>query len=98
MPCFVYILQSTKDGTYYIGSTNDLSDRIIRHNQGRSKYTKSKRPWEVVYSEEFDDRASAVNREKELKSWKSKHLIEKPSLFPLYQSLIFWYGLLNFLS
>jgi len=77
MSYFIYILQSTKDGTYYIGSTNDLSERIKRHNQGRSNYTKSKRPWEIAYSEEFDDRASAVNREKELKSWKSRHLIEK---------------------
>ncbi|MBN1276887.1 MAG: GIY-YIG nuclease family protein [Deltaproteobacteria bacterium] len=42
-------LQSIKDGTYYIGSTNDPSKRIKRHNQGRSKYIKSKRPWEAVY-------------------------------------------------
>lgn len=41
MAYFVYILQSVKDHSYYIGSTQDLSSRIERHNQGRSKYTKA---------------------------------------------------------
>ena len=76
MAYFVYILQSLKDRSYYIGSTQDLSSRIERHNQGRSKYTKAKRPWELVYSEEFPDRASAVNRENEIKSRKRRSFIE----------------------
>ena len=42
MPYYVYILQSEKDGTYYIGSTQDLDERLKRHNEGRSKYTKTK--------------------------------------------------------
>ena len=49
MPYFVYILQSEKDGIYYVGSTQDLDARIERHNQGRSNYTKAKCPWELVY-------------------------------------------------
>jgi len=48
MTYFVYILESLKDGTYYVGSTNHLSDRVERHNQGRSKYTKNRGPWVVV--------------------------------------------------
>ena len=67
---YVYILQSKKDNTYYIGYTSDLDDRIKRHNQGRSGFTKRGIPWELVYSEEYQDRISAMKREKEIKSFK----------------------------
>ncbi|MBU1097467.1 MAG: GIY-YIG nuclease family protein [Bacteroidetes bacterium] len=40
-----YILKSLKDGTYYYGSTSDLHNRLSNHNGGKSKYTRSKRPW-----------------------------------------------------
>lgn len=76
MPYFVYILQSEKDESYYIGSTQDLDSRLERHNQGRSQYTKPKRPWKLVYSEEHRDRSSAVKRENEIKRRKSKEYIE----------------------
>jgi putative endonuclease len=76
MTYFVYIIESLKDGSYYIGSTQNLSERIERHNRGRSTYTKSKRPWELVYTEELPDRSSAMKREKEVKSKKSKEYIE----------------------
>ncbi|MBW1803054.1 MAG: GIY-YIG nuclease family protein [Deltaproteobacteria bacterium] len=76
MSYFVYILKSLKKGTYYTGSTQDLSERIERHNHGRSKYTKTKRPWELVYSEKFPDRSHAINREKQIKARKSKKFIE----------------------
>jgi len=77
MPFYVYILQSLKDGSYYIGSTNDLDDRVKRHNQGRSKYTKAKCPWELVYHEVFADRSSAAKRESEIKRHKRVAFIEK---------------------
>ncbi|MBW1944027.1 MAG: GIY-YIG nuclease family protein, partial [Deltaproteobacteria bacterium] len=51
-------------------------ERIQRHNKGRSKYTKSKRPWELVYYEEFPDRSSFVKRENEIKTRKRKAYIE----------------------
>ena len=51
---YVYIIKSKKDGSYYTGHTANLNDRITRHNQGRSKYTKSKTPWDLVYFEEFN--------------------------------------------
>lgn len=76
MPYYVYILQSEKDGTYYIGSTQDLDERLRRHNEGRSKYTKVKRPWRVVYSEEFEDRSAAMKREHEIKNRKKREYIE----------------------
>ena len=60
MAYYVYILKSFKDGTYYVGSTQDLKSRIERHNQGRTKYTKPKRRWELVYPEEHPDRSSVL--------------------------------------
>jgi len=76
MAYFVYIIESLKDGTYYVGSTQNLTERLERHNQGRSTYTKGKRPWKLLYSEEHPDRSSASIREKEIKSRKSKSYIK----------------------
>ena len=76
MGYFIYIICSIKDGSYYVGSTQDLADRLQRHNQGRSKYTKAKRPWKLVYVEEHRDRSSAVRREREIKSRKKSDYIE----------------------
>ena len=77
MPYSVYIIQSEKDGSYYVGSTGNLEDRIKRHNQGRSLYTKAKRPWQLVYHEKHPDRSSAVKRENEIKGKKRKSYIQE---------------------
>jgi putative endonuclease len=77
MPYHVYILRSTVDGSYYVGSTQDLNERLDRHNQGRSKYTKSKWPWQLVYHEEYPDRSSAARREYEIKGKKRKVFIDQ---------------------
>ena len=77
MSYYVYILQSLKTESYYTGSTQDISARLERHNQGRSKATKGKGPWQVVYSEQFETREEAVNRETEIKDRKSKSYVEK---------------------
>jgi putative endonuclease len=76
MAHYVYIIQSLADGTYYVGSTQNIAERLQRHNQGRSQYTKSKRPWELVHSEEHLDRSAAVIRENEIKKRKSQKFIE----------------------
>ena len=72
-----YILQSEKDGSYYIGSSDDLNKRLIRHNRGYSRYTKNRRPFKVVYKEEYNTRSEAKKREYYLKSLKSRLAIEK---------------------
>ena len=76
MSYFVYIIQSLKDGTYYVGSTQDITKRLERHNQGRSNYTKFKRPWKLVFCENYPDRSSVRIRENEIKARKSKKYIE----------------------
>ncbi len=73
----VYILQSSKDNKYYIGQTNNLSQRIERHNAGMVLSTKSRRPLKLIYSEDFVTRSQAVSREKELKSFKGGDKFKK---------------------
>lgn len=73
----VYVLESKKDGRYYIGSTENLKQRLIRHNNGYSKYTKNKGPFEVVYKEDYNTRSEAKKREHYLKSLKSRIAIGK---------------------
>ena len=77
MPFYLYIIQSQKDSSYYVGTTADLSERIERHNQGRSKFTKHKRPWKLVYTEKHPDRSSAMKREYAVKRRKSTQYIKK---------------------
>jgi len=67
---YVYIIKS-RNGKHYIGQTNNLTDRINRHNENRNKYTKGKGPWELVISHKVTNRTSAVQIEKHLKKLKS---------------------------
>ena len=73
---YVYILQSKTTGSYYVGQTNNLSERLIKHNRKQSKYTKNKGPWELVYSEEFSTRVEALFQENRIKKMKSRKYIE----------------------
>jgi len=75
MSTFMYILQSQKTGHFYVGSANDLEDRMRRHNAGYMKATKARIPWEMIYIEEFENRELAVQREREIKAWKSAEAI-----------------------
>lgn len=74
---YIYILLSEPSGKFYIGSTGNLDDRLVRHNSGRSKSTKSGIPWRLVYTEQFETRSEAYRREMELKSWKSHDRISQ---------------------
>jgi len=64
---YIYMLESTNYGTYYIGQTNNLSSRLKRHNTGQVASTKNKHPYKIVYFEEFKTRAEAMKREREIK-------------------------------
>lgn len=68
MKYFIYILESTKDGSLYTGQTNDLVKRVNKHNKGLVKSTKPKIPYNLCYFEEFETRADAMLREWELKN------------------------------
>ena len=77
MHYFVYILYSTTKDKFYIGYTSDLNERIIRHNQNSKGFTGSTNDWELKYYETLDNKNDAINREKQIKSWKSKIKIKE---------------------
>lgn len=64
---YTYIIESISFGTFYIGQTNDLISRIKKHNAGQVSSTRNKKPYKLVYFEEFASRAEAMNREWEIK-------------------------------
>lgn len=64
---YVYLLRCA-DGTLYTGFTNDLARRLAAHNAGRgAKYTRGRRPVELVYWESFSNKSSALRREYAIK-------------------------------
>ena len=65
---YVYILQSIKDKSLYIGYTTDLRKRLKEHNSGKSLATKPFRPYKLIFYEAFLSRKDAKNREVYLKS------------------------------
>ncbi|MBR4720569.1 MAG: GIY-YIG nuclease family protein [Clostridia bacterium] len=69
---YIYILECA-DNTLYTGYTNDLENRLKAHNEGKgAKYTKSRLPVKLVYSETFDDKKEAMSRE-----WFIKHRLTR---------------------
>ena len=75
---YTYILYSSKIDRFYIGSTNNLPDRLHRHNARQSKSTRSGAPdWAIVYSEVFPSRSLAFRREIYFKKMKSRIFLEK---------------------
>ncbi len=74
---YVYILQSLKDKSYYIGQTSNLLDSLERHNSKRRLATRAKVPWKRVYSQAFSTRSKAVRREREIKNQKTRQYIER---------------------
>lgn len=70
---YVYILASKKNGTLYIGVTNDLERRTFEHKAKITKgFTKKYDVGLLVYFEEYDNPYDAIHREKKLKKWKRK--------------------------
>ena len=65
---FVYVLKSLRDGNFYIGYTHDLKKRLREHNEGISKSTMYRRPFELIYFEGCVNIKDAMHREKYLKT------------------------------
>lgn len=89
----VYILANEKYGTLYIGVTNNLEGRVWEHKNKVNKGFSSKyKTYRLVYHEGYEDINSAIDREKQLKTWDRQwkiNLIEKenPNWEDLYNSL-----------
>jgi putative endonuclease len=70
MAYFVYIMASQKNGTNYIGMTNDLRRRVLEHREKSIQgFAKKNRVTRLVYYEEYEDVRDAILREKQLKGW-----------------------------
>ncbi|WP_438425829.1 GIY-YIG nuclease family protein [Aquimarina macrocephali] len=69
----VYIIQSLKDDSFYIGYSANIEERINKHNSGNSRYTSKKIPWRLVYTEEFSSKSDAIKRERFLKKQKNRN-------------------------
>ncbi len=72
---YTYILQSQKDSSFYIGYSSNIQNRLFKHNNAKSGYTSTKKPWILVYFEEFETKTEAIKRENEIKKKKSKDFI-----------------------
>ncbi len=70
---YVYMLASKKNGTLYIGVTNNLALRVREHKDGSVEgFTKKYNVHVLVYFESYNDIRDAIIREKRLKKWKRK--------------------------
>ena len=91
---YVYILASKRNGTLYVGVTDDLFQRIYQHKNNLVEgFTKKYKVHSLVYYESSSNVHSALQREKRIKKWKRKwklELIEKnnPEWNDLYNEII----------
>ena len=72
----VYILKGLKDHKRYIGFTSDLERRILEHNSGLVKSTRNRKPFKLIYTEEFEIKEQAMAREKFFKSGKGREFLK----------------------
>jgi len=91
---YIYILASRRNGTLYIGITNNLVRRVYEHKNNLVKgFTLKYKVHRLVYYEQHDNVDSAIQREKQLKSWHRRwkiRLIEEmnPEWKDLYQDIM----------
>ncbi len=71
MAFVTYVLVSLSSGRLYIGQTNNLEQRLKRHNRNLNKATKNRGPWKVIFTASCSSRAEAVALENKLKAFKN---------------------------
>lgn len=81
----MYIVECS-DSTLYTGVATDIESRMVEHNAGRgAKYTRSRLPVTLVYSEEAEDRSTALRREHAIKRMRA---MDKRSLICLREQMV----------
>jgi putative endonuclease len=82
----VYILYSQSHQKTYVGFTSDLEERLKSHNYYSKKgWTIRYRPWIVIYTEMYNDKKSAMAREKYFKTGAGRDFIQKEILPSFFQ-------------
>ncbi|MHB0756871.1 GIY-YIG nuclease family protein [Polaribacter sp. M15] len=77
MPYFLYILYSKNLDKYYVGVSVNIEERLQRHLSNHKGFTSRAKDWQIVYFEKYENRLLALKREKRIKNWKSRKMIEK---------------------
>jgi len=70
---YVYVLQSKKDKSLYIGYTKDIEARFSEHNKGLCVSTKNRKPFHLAFYEAYSSEIDARTRESRLKQFKNAH-------------------------
>lgn len=66
-----------RDGSFYVGITNDLDERLAEHARGKdSEYTAKRLPVKLVWKQEFGSKREARKREVEIKGWSRRKKLE----------------------
>ena len=71
----VYILYSEITFKHYTGQTDNLENRLKRHNSGLSLSTKSGKPWKIIYHIAFSTRSESINLEQKIKKRGAKRYL-----------------------
>jgi putative endonuclease len=74
---YIYVLESKRDGNRYIGMTQDLRKRFLEHQNGRSRATASRRPFELIYYEACRSYQDTKQREQYMKTTEGRRFITK---------------------
>ncbi len=74
---YCYVLRSERTGRRYIGSCEDLDDRLRRHNTRQSQSTKHGVPWRLVRTEQFSTRQEAIARERYYKTGRGRDELDE---------------------
>ena len=75
MKFYTYLLYSKSNDRFYIGQSENLVERLGKHNGGLVKSTKPYLPWELVWYDIYDTRSESMSREKKLKNLKSQRRV-----------------------
>ena len=76
----LYVVECS-DGSYYVGIAKDVERRLAAHNSGRgARYTSTRRPVRLLYTEKCPDIGSALRREREVKRWSRPRKVESLGL------------------
>jgi len=74
---YTYVLLSKRDSKFYIGWTDNLKERVEKHNKGLVRSTKSRKPFKLIYFEACLSKQKAVKREKALKTGFGRAFLSK---------------------
>ena len=77
MPFIVYILYSSKYNRYYVSHSGvDLQEWLRTHNSNHKGFSGGLGDWTIVYTEIYPTKTAAYQRERVIKAWKSRKMIE----------------------